>query len=472
MIPTNNFFVGGGASETALTPVAAALLALAVLAMWLAPRRYALVPLLLGAFLVPAGEVVVLAGAHLGPVRLLALFGCLRLAIMKPPPNESRLVGGWNNIDTAFLACGLARAAAVIIQFLSVAAVVNQAGILLATFGIYFILRQQIRDEKDIATAIKAMIVVAFICAASMVIEQLLLRNLFGTLIGGVDIVPLIRNGKTRAQGPFQHAILAGVFGATLLPLCLWLWTRGKSQMFAVFGMLSATAMTLMCASSTPVMAYGGVFVALCFWPIRRSMKAVRWTMVIVLVTLHLVMKAPVWFLIARVDVIGGSASWDRANLIDTCIRHFWDWWLIGTSDIGNWGWSMWDLSNQFVAIAETGGLFSLICFIAVISRSFGRLGTARRAVEGDRRAEWCMWLLCAAVYAHILAYFGVSYFDQTQVAWLVLLAIIAAATATPLAKVHSTSTQDASLSSSVTEQDSFEPSVWDSTVHHLESRG
>lgn len=472
MLQPHNFFLGGGPAETSLSPLAAALLALAVLAMWLTPRRYAVVPLLLGAFLVPSGAMVVLAGAHLQPVRILAIFGGLRLAVMRPASHEPRLAGGWNNIDTAFLACSLTRAAAFCFQFLTFAAVVNQAGNLLATLGIYFILRQLIRDEQDIATAIKAMIVVASVSSASMLWEELRLQNLFGIVIGGVTNAPAVRVGRIRAQGPFQSSILAGAVGATLLPLCLWLWKTGKSQISAVLGVFSATAMTFMAASSTPVMAYFGVLIALCFWPIRRFMKAVRWTIVLVLITLHLVMKAPVWYLIAHVHVIGGSTSYDRAALIDTCIKHFWDWWLIGSHDTGNWGWSMWDLSNQFVAVAETGGLFALICFIAVISRSYARLGNARRAIEGNKRAEWCLWFLGAAIFAHIMAYFGVSYFDQTQVAWYLLVAIIPAATAASLAKTDSSGGDGTSLSTAVTGHDSFEPSIWESTVHPVDSRG
>ena len=38
------------------------------------------------------------------------------------------------------------------------------------------------------------------------------------------------------------------------------------------------------------------------------------------------------------------------------------------------------------------------------------------------------MWCLCAALLSHVVAYFGIAYFDQMQVAWYALLAIIVAA--------------------------------------------
>ena len=147
------------------------------------------------------------------------------------------------------------------------------------------------------------------------------------------------------------------------------------------------------------------------------------------LVGLHLVMKSPVWFLISRVNLTGSSDAWSRAMLIDTFFRHFKDWWLVGAETSG-WGYDMWDLSNQFVAVGETGGLLAFICFIALISRSFGRLGKMRRQVAGDKNQEWLYWSLGAVMFAHIVAYFGVSYFDQTSIWWFAFLAMVSAATA------------------------------------------
>jgi len=414
--------------ETEFSAFAAVVLGMALLLVLALPRRYVVVPLLLGALLVPTQNVLVVAGFHFMPIRLLGLAGCARWLVSRPQGDKSRLAGGWNGIDRALLGWGIAAAAAISLQWMNMQALYNQIGVLTATFGIYFALRQLIRDDEDIARVIRVLAAVAVINVVSMISEQLTLHNLFGAIMGGVDASPLIREGRIRAQGAFQHAILAGVFGATLVPLCCWLWKSGRSRPLAVLGVLTGTGMTLMSSSSTPVMALGGSIIALFFWPLRKSMRLLRWGLSATLITLHLVMKVPVWFLIARIDVVGGSASWDRANLIDTCVKHFWDWWLVGTHNTGNWGWSMWDLSNQFVSVAETGGLLALVLFIAIVSRAFGALGMARK-VAGTRGEEWRIWFLGAALFAHILAYFGVSYFDQTQVVWFVLLAIIAATT-------------------------------------------
>jgi hypothetical protein len=252
--------------------------------------------------------------------------------------------------------------------------------------------------------------------------------NVFGYTLS-VPLIPSVRNGTIRAQASFSHSILAGCFGATLMPLLYWLWNSGRAKILSVMGMLGAVLMVFFSASSTPVMDLLGGVGALFLWPIRGSMRLVRWGIVVMLACLQVVMKAPVWFLIAHVNVTGSSDSYDRAMLVDAFIRHFKDWWLVG-ADPSGWGWDMWDLSNQFVGVGETGGLLALVAFILLISWSFGRLGKMRRKLKDDKDKEWLCWSLGAVMFAHILAYFGVSYFDQTVVWWYAYLAMVSAATA------------------------------------------
>jgi hypothetical protein len=426
MIPTNNFFINGGPGETVASTAAMLLMLLAILGMFMVPRRLKVVPLLFGVLFIPIGNVFVLGGLHLTPVRVLVLAGWAILCVTGGVKRRVPLTG----IDKAVLGWTIATAIAVTLQWMNVPAIVNQAGIIVNTVGSYFLLRQLVVTEEDAGLAVQVLIVVSAINAVGMMYELAATQNLFGIYFGGVQSTPLVRMGRTRAQGVFQHAILAGAYGATLLPLCFWLWTSRRARFMAVLGAITGTVMTLLSASSTPVMAYTGWMVAICLWPLRRNLQMIRRTLACVLLGLHLVMKAPVWFLIARIDVIGGSASFDRAYLIDTCVRHFSDWWLMGTHDTGSWGWSMWDLSNQFVSVAETGGLAALVFFILIIVRCFSQIGNARKALVGNMRGQWSLWFIGAALYAHVLAYFGVSYFDQTQVSWFVLLAMIPVVTA------------------------------------------
>jgi hypothetical protein len=147
-------------------------------------------------------------------------------------------------------------------------------------------------------------------------------------------------------------------------------------------------------------------------------------------------MQAPVWFLIARVDVTGSSSGYHRAELVDQFIHHFFDWWLLGVKDTSDWGLDMWDVQNQYVNVGETGGLLAFVFFILVISRSFGMLGDARKSVDGDKGKEWMLWCLGSAMFANVVAFFGVNYFDQSRIWWFILLAMISAIAA-PMLQGH-----------------------------------
>jgi hypothetical protein len=260
-----------------------------------------------------------------------------------------------------------------------------------------------------------------------MINEHLANQNVFG-IFGGVRSIPEVRDGLIRASGVFQHSILAGCFGATLLPLFLAVWPNRKDRKVVLVGIVSSAIIVVTANGSTASLAFCTGIVALCLWPIRKHMQFVRWGLVLVLIALHFVMHGPVWSLIEKVDLTGSSSSYHRYILVDNCIRHFSDWWFLGVKNYQTWGFDMWDLSNQYVAYAFTGGLVTLFFFVAIIVRSFAGVGAARKRAAGHRGKEWFFWCLGAAVFAHVVAYFGIGYFDQTEFAWFALLAIICAA--------------------------------------------
>jgi hypothetical protein len=292
-----------------------------------------------------------------------------------------------------------------------------------------------------------------------MLYEKLYDTNPYG-LIAGHPIIPEIRNGSIRAQGPFHHSILAGCFGATLLPFFFWLWKSGKSKLLGIAGMIASTAVTIASASSTPVSAYMAGIIGICFWPLRESMRKIRWGILIALLALNFMMHAPVWYLLEHIDLAGGSAGGHRAELIDNFVRHFGDWWLIGTSDNANWGFEMWDISNQYIAQGEGGGLIPFVCFIALIVLGFKKVGTARKSFAGNSENEWYLWILGVALFSNVVAFFGISYFDQTQVSWYALLAMISVATAATV--LQPTTQSESALARS---HFSFPPTSFPSTV-------
>jgi hypothetical protein len=423
---------GGGSTDTMMHPAVAVAMVAAIVMMLRLPRRYAVVPFLLALFLLPVGQQLYVGGVHFYVPRIMIPFGLALLGLAKLKSKAVILVGGFNDLDKLFTCWALFRATAVTILFWgNTSAFTNQVAFLWDYIGGYFILRFLIRDREDIALVAKTFAIIAGVLGITMLNESLRDQNVFGYL-GGLPIVPAIREGKIRAQGTFEHAILAGSLGATLLPFFIWLWHEKASRLMAAIGVLGASAMVYSSASSTPLLAYAAVIVGIFFWPLRGYMRAVRWVLVISLIACHLAMKAPVWFLISHVDLVAGNSGYHRALLIDTFLRHFKDWFLFGTHQASTWGYEMDDLCNQWVAEGETGGLATLVCFILLISHAFGRIGRTMRRVSRDRKETWLLWFLGVGLFSHCVAYFGISYFDQTKFAWFALLSAISAATATP----------------------------------------
>ena len=193
-------------------------------------------------------------------------------------------------------------------------------------------------------------------------------------------------------------------------------------------GLVASSAIAVTAMASTGVMAYLAGIAALLLWPLRKHMRQMRWGIVLTVLVLALAMRAPVWFIIARVDFVGGH-GWDRAALIDATVHHFSDWWFLGTKTNASWGADTWDACNEFVYQATSGGLLTFLLFIAILSRAFGMIGKARKRVEGHLRKEWFFWCLGAALYAHVMGFWGIDYFDVIRTWWYMFLAMISAAT-------------------------------------------
>lgn len=417
---------GGGATGTVLGPFVLAAMIVLIALIFVLPRKYVMVPLLIGLFLCPAGQSLFLGGAHFFVTRILIFAGWLRLLASKA--SGHKMWNQFDSLDKVFLFWALFRSFAFLVRHPESGALMNQGGFLIDDIGGFFLIRALLPDEESIDRVIRVLVGIATVLAVTMLYEEFKGVNLYG-IIGKAPIVDEVRNGHIRAQGPFEHAILAGTFAATLLPLFFWLWKSGKSRPLGVLGMLAVTVIPWTTQASTPLLAYGAALFALCFWPFRKQMRMVRWGIVGTLAGLQIVMKSNFWWVIKHVDVIGGSSGWDRANLVDQFFTHFSSWWLVGTSQNASWGFTTWDISNQYVAEGEVGGLVTFIAFIVLICICFRWLGNARKSAQGAPQKEWYFWILGAALFSHVTAYFGISYFDQTRFTWFVLLAIILTAT-------------------------------------------
>ncbi len=415
----------GGVTTTNISPVVVVFVAVACLLTFILPRRYVLIPLFMSWFFIPQGQRVVIAGLNFMVYRVVILAALCRAGFALLSSGQESPRFRWNRIDTAFVLWAVSSVITFTLLYGAVDAFINRLGLVYNAFGVYFPLRVFYWDEEDIDRSVKVFAVICAVIAVFMLNEQFTGRNFF-SVFGGVPQFTDIRGDKLRSQGPFEHPILAGTFGATLMPLFLGLWwQKSRSKAIALLGMVSATLIAITSMSSTPIVALAAGVGALCLWPFRKRMRLLRWGLALALIGLHLVMKAPVWALIGRVDVVGGSSGYHRYFLVDQFIRRFGEWWLVGAKETGSWGYDMWDTSNTFVETGVTGGLLTFVLFVAIIVYCSKGLARARRVVEGTPTAERRLWAMGAALFSNVVAFFGITYFDQTSLAWYALLAMI-----------------------------------------------
>jgi len=298
--------------------------------------------------------------------------------------------------------------------------VINHLGLIYDYWGLYFLFRILVRNLEELVGVASMTAVLFAPVALEMVSEKLTGYNMFSVL-GGVPEQPAVREGHIRAQGPFQHAILAGTVGAVMFPWFVGL--RLYRKKVALLGGASAVVMMLSCRSSGPIASWIAGLVALALWPWRLHMRKVRWLAVAGYVFLDLVMKAPAYYLIARIDFVGGSTGWHRAYLIESAIAHLHEWWWAGTDYTRHWmptgvPWSPYhsDITNHYLYMGVQGGIPLMLLFLAMFGLAFSNLGAALRELQGSAfRDRFMVWNLGASLFAIAVTCLSVSYFDQSH---------------------------------------------------------
>jgi hypothetical protein len=421
-----NFYFGGGAAGSDMHPLVLVLTLLAFALVLFLPRRYAFAPAVCAAVLLPYASQLNAGGVHFYVVRIIAVAAILRLILDKYGKHVRLLANGFTRFDWVFVAWALVRGLALMLQHPEFGAVVSQVAFWLDTFGIYFLFRLSIREEGDILRIARVLAPVMVVIAVCMIYESRSGFNLYN-LMTSYQVTPYTREGQIRAQAAFGHAITAGTFAATLIPVFFWAWKSGKARLAAIVGLAAILPIIYTSHSSTPATAFLTCVFGLCCWPLRMYLRQIRWAIAGVIALLAIVMKAPVWYVIQKVDFVGGH-GWDRAFLVDQFAQHIWDWWLIGSDTNAKWSvyGGTWDRCNQYVAEGLSGGLLGLVLFIALFVIAFSILGRARKRARGVH--GWLYWCLGAALLGHIAAFWGVSYWDQMRVPWLLLFAIFPAA--------------------------------------------
>jgi hypothetical protein len=384
------------------------------------PRRWAAVPLLAGALYLTLDQGIILGGYNLFSIRLLILVGIVRVIVRgERPANINTL--DWLMIIWLIWA---------LVSGYFHANPKGNIGIFFNVGGIYLLFRIFCQSVDDALWLCRIIIILLVPVAVEMVQEQFTLHNMF-SILGGVSETPVIREGRVRSQGPFAHAILAGTVGAVCLPLAVGLWQKYRKT--ATIGILACLTIAFTSASSGPLMSCIVAIGGLLMWRNRYHMRLFRWLALLSYLALDLVMKAPAYYLIARIDLSGGSTGWHRADLINSGLSHLGEWWLVGTDYTRHWmptgvSWSPdhADITNHYLQYGIIGGLPLMLLFILILAKSYSYVGQIlQNPININVENQFFIWCLGVSLFAHTATMISVSYFDQSIVFLYFILAII-----------------------------------------------
>ncbi len=408
------------ANQTSLHPAALAALLVLGAATLVLPRRLAIWPfIIIACFIAPAQRLVV-AGLDFNLLRIMVLFGWTRVLAR----------GEWSGfkphaVDVTLVAFSITTTIAYVTLWQTQDALIFMLGNMFDAIGMYFLFRCLIRGWQDLDRTVVGFALVSIPVALAFFIEHQTGRNLFAFL-GGVPEITVVRDGRLRCQGAFSDPILAGAFWASLMPLfAARRWLGPNARTLTVVSLITSLAIIYFTASSTPVMAVVFVIFGMAMFLARRSMMLVKVGSLGMLVTLHFVMERPVYYLIARMNIVSGSTGWHRYHLIHQTVLNFHDWWLNGTKSTGAWHFLLKDVTNQYILTGVRGGLLAMVLFILVILLAFNAVGRLWRSSTDNPYRTIMAWALGVSLFVHVTTFFAVSYFGQIQMVWYLLLASI-----------------------------------------------
>lgn len=395
-------------------------------ALFVMPRRWAALPLLLGAFYMTGAQQIAIGPFHFTVLRLLILVGVIRVNV-----RQERLAGGLCGLDRLVLLWGawLLFTSGFYEPFGK--ALVFRIGAIYNVFGVYFLIRVFFQTKADVIQLIKITALLLVPVAIEMLHEKLTSRNLF-SLLGGVPEAVMLRDGRLRAQGPFAHPILAGTVGAVCVPLMIGIWRQHPRT--AKIGLATCLGMVLASTSSGPIMTVAFSVFGLILWRWRRYSRQMRLGAVLLYLFLNAVMKDPAYFLMARIDLTGSSTGWHRAELIRSAFDKLDEWWWVGTDFTRHWmptgvSWNpdQADITNQYLYYGVWGGLPLMLLFIGILLLAFRYVGqTLRMRVDAPWEEQFMIWALGAALFSQALTCLSVAYFDQSVLFLYLNLAAIA----------------------------------------------
>jgi hypothetical protein len=411
-----------------------------------APRRWAVLAMVTGALFLGQGAAMQLAGFNFFPTRILGVICFARVLVRKEV--------AFHNLSTIDRRVLYLYAFVAVVNIISPHRELDTFAKCLDALFYYFSFRGLIDGMSDLRWFLRTFVWLLVPYVVLVVIERVTHQNLF-VVVGGEQHM-WTRSGRMRCFGSFRHPDLLGALGATFFPLYIALcWERFERHR-ALLGAALCTAIVVCTNSGGPLSAFAAGLIGLLFWKMRTRMQLVRRWALGTIVALSLIMKAPFFYLIARLSSVTGGGGWHRAYLIDQALDDLPQWWAWGMPLIETRHWFPYflkatggaDLTNQFVVFGVASGLGSVLLACYLFTGVFGALGTSmaesRRRGDENHLKERLLWAFGVAVWVHMVTWLGIAYFDQFLLFWCLQLAAIAAVVEARSRKPVNSSEEDA----------------------------
>jgi hypothetical protein len=384
-----------------------------------AKKEKIIIPVILVACFITTQQRIAIFTIDFPMLRIILILGILRIIIQKEITSMT-----FNVIDKLMIYYLITTIITHTLLWGDVSSFVYICGQSVDIGGAYFFIRMIINDFEDYDTIIKTLVFMSIPISLFMLYEHYTGgRNLF-SVFGGVAEWDTIRQGKLRAQGAFSHPIMTGTFGASLLPLMYVLWVRNY-KFLALLGVICSIIITLASSSSGPMMTFAFGLLGIFFWILRKYTRIVRKLFFIMLICMHIAMKAPIWHLISRIDLVGGSTGYHRYLLIDAAVNYFWRWFSVGIQSTDIWGPGLGDVTNQYILEGARGGIIPLVFFIIIIVKCFQTIGISRAMLTGSIELQKYVWCLGVILFAYAFSFLSVSFFGQMVFFYYLLIAMI-----------------------------------------------
>ena len=119
------------------------------------------------------------------------------------------------------------------------------------------------------------------------------------------------------------------------IPMAIFLWKEQRIP--ALLGLFAGGSIVYASTSSGPLLMTLFMLAALIAWKLHNQLRLMLWGILLGIIALDIVTSDPFYFILARIDLAGGSTDGIGRHLFSPPILHLNEWWAVGTDYTRHW---------------------------------------------------------------------------------------------------------------------------------------